>query len=550
MQSFILVTSRALFRLRKMSTGTATEKILPGKSHQCQSWNVEGFFWTEAVTRNTFCTDPDSPGFGRGGHPAGVLVERLRHGIRTRWVRYLCGGVLCSALLAVAGCRLLGLRSELDRIKARGELRVLTRNQATCYYEGPHGATGFEYELAKAFAEHLGVKLTLVLTESFTEIVPTLLRGEADLIAAGFTVTEYRKRKLAFGPGYLEVAQQVVGRRGGRVVGEVADLVGTSLWVAAGTSYEERLRELKGTYPELTWIPVSCYETEELLEMVWRGEIPLTIADSNIVAVNRRYYPQLVIRFAIEEAQQLAWAVQPHHRDLLAAVEEWFSRPETFSLLRELKQHYYGHLKVFDYVDLVKYHRRLRHRLPQYHTYFVEAARRYELDWRLLAAQAYQESHWDPEAESFTGVRGIMMLTRETAEHLGVESRLDPGQSIMGGAKYLASLHERIGAEVSEPDRTYMALAAYNVGWGHLADARSLAERTGKDPNSWQDVRATLPLLRQKRIYRSLPHGYARGTEPVRYVDRIRTYYRILVQASKETPQKPPSLARQLRPMP
>jgi membrane-bound lytic murein transglycosylase F len=327
-------------------------------------------------------------------------------------------------------------------------------------------------------------------------------------------------------------------------------LIGQPLWVNAGTSYEERLKELKLQYPGLSWLPVSGYETEEILEMVWRGIIPLTIADSNIVAVNRRYYPQLKIHFAVQDGEQLAWAVHPQHRRLLAAIEDWFAQPSTSALLQRLKQHYYGHLKVFDYVDLVKYHRRLRHRLPKYRTYFEKAASKHGLDWRLVAAQSYQESHWDPAAVSFTGVRGLMMLTQETAASLGVKSRIDPRESIEGGARYLASLHERIGNGVPEPDRTYMSLAAYNVGWGHLEDARALALRLDKNPDSWQDVSTTLPLLRQKKYYRTLPHGYARGTEPVRYVNRIKTYYRVLIQSTEEIPRKDRRLAEIAKSLP
>jgi membrane-bound lytic murein transglycosylase F len=472
-----------------------------------------------------------------------VMTKSGRKGKANTWKQLSGLCLFCLGILAVLSCQQLAPGNELDAIKAKGELRVLTRNNATCYFEGPHGLAGFEYDLVKAFADHLGIEVRCVVTESFHEMIPALLRGEADLIAAGFTDTVERRQKVAFGPGYMEVHQQVVGRRGGSSLKEVADLIGLPLWVNAGTSYEERLRELKAQYPALAWMPVSGYETEEILEMVWRGIIPLTIADSNIVAVNRRYYPQLVIHFAIEEGQQLAWAVHPQHRHLLLAVDEWFSKPETSALILRLKQHYYGHLEIFDYFDLVKYHRRLRHRLPKYRRYFEDAAGKNGLDWRLVAAQAYQESHWDPQAESFTGVRGLMMLTQKTAEALGVESRLDPRQSIYGGVRYLAQNRDRIGDKVPEPDRTYMALAAYNVGWGHLKDARTLAVRLGKDPDRWQDVRSTLPLLRQKSYYRTLPHGYARGSEPVRYVDRIRTYYRILIQATEETPQKTQRLA-------
>ena len=463
--------------------------------------------------------------------------------IAKTWPKLVGLLILSVIFMAAASCNQLAPRDELERIKERGSLRVLIRNNATCFYEGPQGLTGFEYELVKAFADHLGVKVTCVVTHSFNEMIPTLLRGEADLIAAGFTITEKRMQKVAFGPPYMEVQQQVVGRRGGPAPRDVADLIGQPLWINAGTSYEERLKELKPQYPELSWLPVSGYETEEILEMVWRGIIPLTIADSNIVAVNRRYYPQLRIHFAIQEGEQLAWAVHPQYQRLLAAIEEWFALSSTSALLQRLKQHYYGHLKVFDYVDLVKYHQRLRRRLPRYQSYFETAATKYGLDWRLVAAQAYQESHWDPKAVSFTGVRGLMMLTQETAASLGVESRVDPRQSIEGGARYLALMHERVGDRVVEPDRTYMALAAYNVGWGHLEDARALAERLDKDPDAWEDVSTTLPLLRQKKYYRTLPHGYARGTEPVRYVNRIKTYYRILVQSTEGPPKKPDKLA-------
>ena len=454
------------------------------------------------------------------------------------WLKLASLTILSLALVAGAGCKQLAPQNELGIIKARGELRVLIRNNATCYYEGPMGFAGFEYELAKAFADYLGVKLVCVVTHDFKQMIPSLLRGDADLITAGFTDTEQRRRKVAFGPAYMEVQQQVVGRLGGPSPENVDDLIGNPLWVNAGTSYEERLRQLKHEHPGLSWMPVSGYETEEILEMVWQGIVPLTIADSNIVAINRRYYPQLRIHFAIEQGQRLAWALHPQHQHLLATVERWFARPETADLLQRLKQHYYGHLKVFDYVDLVRYHNRVRHRLPRYRDHFEEAAEKHGLDWRLVAAQSYQESHWNPNAVSFTGVRGLMMLTQKTADTLGVTSRVDPRQSIEGGVRYLAQIHKRIGEDVSEPDRTYMALAAYNVGWGHLEDARMLAERLGKNANSWQDVSAILPLLRQKKYYLSLPHGYARGTEPVRYVDRIKTYYGILVQTTEQTPQK------------
>jgi membrane-bound lytic murein transglycosylase F len=451
--------------------------------------------------------------------------------------------VFALGILGSFGCQQVSMRSALEAIKERGELRVLTRQDSSCYYKAPYGPAGFEYELAKAFADHLGVKLKVLVTENYRDMVPALLRGEADIIAAGFAVTKRFTSHLAFGPPYMEVTPQVVGRRGGSSPRAVSELIGQSVWVNAGTPYEELLREQKSNYPRLSWFSVSGYETEELLEMVARGIIPFTVADSTIVASSQRYYPQIVAEFPLAESAQLAWAMDPRCRQLQAAVYSWFKRPETVAFLQRLKQHYYGHLEIFDYVDLVTYHRRLRERLPDYRQYFEAAGKRYGLDWRLVAALAYQESQWDPEAESLSGVRGLMMLTQKTAEDLGVNSRLDPVEAIFAGARYFAHLHKRVGLEVSEPGRTYMALAAYNLGLGHLEDARQLAKRLGKNPDLWQDVRSTLPLLRKERYYQTLPHGYARGTESVRYVDRIRTYYRILVQATEDAQGRPEVVA-------
>ncbi len=445
--------------------------------------------------------------------------------------KFLSVWFLVSLVLLVEwGCDQPIFKNDLEAIRARGIIKVITRNNGTCYYEGPHGLEGFEYDLAQAFADHIGVEMELFVIDSEKEMVTELLRGDADLIAANFIVEDDLRQHLTYGPVYSETQQLVVGRRGGPAPVEVADLIGQPIWVMAGAFHEKRLNVLKKVYPGLSWLAISDYESEELLEMVWKGVIPLTIADSNTVAMNRRYYPELAIHFAIDEGQQFAWVLNPRNLKLRDAVGQWFAEPATKSLLEQLNQHYYGHLEKFDYVDITTFRNRLRYRLPRYRKYFETAAEETSMDWTLIAAQAYQESHWNPKAKSFTGVRGLMMLTRKTARDMGVKNRLDPQQSIYGGTRYLAGLHRRIEEAVPEPDRMFMALAAYNVGWGHLEDARTLAARIGKDPNSWSGVRAAFPLLRLRKYYKKLPHGYARGAEPVQYVDRIRTYHNILAR--------------------
>ncbi|MBR9980387.1 MAG: membrane-bound lytic murein transglycosylase MltF, partial [Desulfatitalea sp.] len=276
------------------------------------------------------------------------------------------------------------------------------------------------------------------------------------------------------------------------------------------------------------WHTFPNQSSEELLLMIWNRDLPLAVVQSNILKMNRRFYPELMAQLDLSEPQKLRWAVKPRDRHLLQAVRRWFTKPATEELLAGLVTHYYSHLEDFDYVDLARYRRRIYDRLPRYQTYFEAAAEQNGMDWQLVAALSYQESHWNPKAVSFTGVRGIMMITQDTAKTLGLTDRLGVEEVISAGTRYLARLHRQVGEDIAEPDRTLMALAAYNIGLGHLLDARQLARDMGKADNTWRGVRDVLPLLQQRLYYQKLTHGYARGTEAVQYVDRIRTYHKIL----------------------
>jgi membrane-bound lytic murein transglycosylase F len=187
-----------------------------------------------------------------------------------------------------------------------------------------------------------------------------------------------------------------------------------------------------------------------------------------------------------------------------------------------------AHTENFSVADSQRLGELVAKRLPTYQALFQETASQFDLDWHLLAAVAYQESHWNPKARSPTGVRGLMMLTLSTAREMKIKNRLDPLQSLQGGAAYLAKLKGRLPKRIVEPDRTLMTLAAYNVGFGHLEDARILTQRGGKNPDLWIDVREHLPLLSNKQYYTTLKYGFARGSEPVTYVDNIQYYTRYL----------------------
>jgi peptidoglycan lytic transglycosylase F len=441
----------------------------------------------------------------------------------------LIGALLCA--LALAACDGSLVRNDLEAIKARGELVLITRNNFSCYFEAPHGPAGFEYELAKAFADHIGVRLRTVVIDDEADMIAALLNGKADLVAPGFPFGRATAHLVALGPGYLAVREQVVGRRGGPTISRVEDLVQNPLWISGSSASMEQLKRLKARYPALSWQVLSEYSSEEMLQMVWNRSVPLTVVESNTLTMNRRFYPELVVHLDLGGTQQLRWAMNPQSRHLRRAVRRWFAAKSTQETVTGLINLYYSHLEDFDYVDLVRYRRCIFDRLPKFRDYFEEAARHYGLDWQLIAAQAYQESHWNPRAKSFSGVRGIMMLTQDTARALGLKNRMSEKETIFAGTRYMARLRRLIGDEVPEPDRTLMALAAYNVGFGHLQDARSLAQKIGKPSNSWSGVREALPMLQRKKFYRKLPHGYARGTEAVQYVDRIRTYHKVLNMA-------------------
>jgi len=423
----------------------------------------------------------------------------------------------------------------LAEIRASGTLIVLTRNAPTTWYIGrDEEPTGPEHDMARAIAAHLGVRPRFVVKRTIQEIVAGIENGEGDLAAAGLTITAERSARFRFGPSYQTVTQQLVCRRDRTQPEEIADLIGLDIRIISASSYSERLQALQREHPGLAWTETAHRDTEQLLHAVWQRDIDCTVADSNIVDINRRYYPELTAPLDLAPAEELGWMMRRERADLQRAVKEWFAAYAAHGRLAQLHERYYGFVEVFDYVDIRRYMRRIRTRLPRYRDYFRQAAARHDLPFALLAAQGYQESHWRANARSPTGVRGIMMLTLSTARALGVTNRLDARQSIFGGAKYLARLKRRLPAAVREPDRTWLALAAYNLGYAHLRDARQLARERGLNPDRWSDLKEVLPLLQDPRYYERLAYGYARGTEAVRYVQRIREYRHVLENALNE----------------
>ncbi|MDX1455768.1 MAG: membrane-bound lytic murein transglycosylase MltF [Gammaproteobacteria bacterium] len=425
--------------------------------------------------------------------------------------------------------------SLLEQVKARGELRVVSRNSPTTFYLGAEGPAGLEYDLASQFATHLGVNLNMYAPENFSEVLPAVRRGEAHIAAAGLSITRTRKADFWFGPPYLEITPQIVYRYGEGRPRSLEEIEGSSLGVISGSSHEESLARV---YDDTSWVQRFDVGAEELLAKVASKELEYAVADSVEIALGQRYYPELRAALDLAEPEPLAWAFQRGPDDSLYREAVIFLETlQGSGQLAQVIDRHYGNTDRFDYVGTRIFMRHIDSRLPAYRETFEEAALLAGVDWRLLAAIGYQESHWDPDAVSPTGVRGIMMLTRNTARHVGIDNRRDAEESILGGARYFDRVKDKIPDRIEEPDRTWLALAAYNVGFGHLEDARILTEAAGDDPDKWIDVREYLPLLSQKKWYSRTKHGYARGREPVLYVENIRSYYDILVWITNQEDQ-------------
>ena len=445
---------------------------------------------------------------------------------------------LCGLLLLLLLCACGSPPSQLDRIRDEGVLRVVTRNSPTTFYVGAEGFTGFEYDLAALFADYLEVELEILAEDDLARVLEAIYRGQADLAAAGLTITSERQKRLKFGPPYQEITQKLVYQQGETRPRDLSQLEG-EFKVIANSSHVEALRQLQQDYQDLLWNETSEFSSEELLQKVLDGEIRYTIADSNELELIRPFQPELAVAFSLADPEQLAWAFVNNGDDsLYAEAIRFFGELRSSGALDELVERYYGHIDKFDYVGSRQFVRDISRKLPEYQAHFIDAAAE-DLDWRLLAAMSYQESHWNPRAVSPTGVRGLMMLTQGTAKMMGVSNRMDPEQSIIGGAAYLRRVKGKIPDRISEPDRTWFALAAYNVGFGHLEDARVLAAAENANPDKWVDVKQYLPRLRQKRWYEKTRFGYARGDEPVGYVDNIRRYHDVLKRMEPEVPGAP-----------
>jgi membrane-bound lytic murein transglycosylase F len=421
----------------------------------------------------------------------------------------------------------------LEKILRNGEITVITRNNGHCYYLYRGEKMGFEYDLAKRFADALGVRLKVRIAQKWGGMIPDLMDGTGAFIAASMTITDRRRQQVAFSDGYLPVEQRIIVHRQNRTVRSMEDLDGQTVHVRKDTSYEERLRALQRQGIAVTIVTHPDVPTEELIRQVAEKKIQITVADSNIAMRNRRYYPQAIVAGAISDREFLGWAVHPRAHRLLARINSFFKTIKADGTFDEIYNRYYGDVDFFDFVDLRTFHRRIESRLPRYKEIIQGAAEKHGFDWRLIAAQIYQESHFNPEARSHSAAYGLMQLTATVARTEGVTDIFDPRQNIEAGVRHMKNLYEHFDKAIGD-DRLYIALAAYNIGQGHVWDARNLARAQNLDPNRWASLEKTLPQLSYTKYFKHAKYGYARGLQPVDYVKQIQIYYDILKYRSLE----------------
>ncbi len=454
--------------------------------------------------------------------------------------------ILFACALLIIGCdkpkeKSTPIETPSQHINTEKVITFVTLNSANTYYvNGDNDFAGLEYDLAKLFINDLnqdvnyqGTQLKLIVEKHIDQILPSVFSGKADIAAADITITEARKKRFNFTTPYQDVQQELIFNKDitKKPPKNIKDVIGRQITVPAGTSFVERLTKLKQQNPELNWNEINHLNSEELIMAVADGEIEYTIADSHLVANLQNHHPNLGVAFAIGEPEKIGWALSKDaDPKLLEKANKFLTKIKDDGTLRNLIDRYHGNAKRLNPLDIKTFLSKINTLLPKYAHLFKQAQEITGIDWRLLAAISYQESHWDTFNTSPTGVRGLMMLTEDTADRMGVSDRLDPKQSIPAGAKYVNLMLESIPSRVPEPDRTYMSLASYNIGYAHVEDARVLAQRLKLNPDSWADVKKTLVMLNNPKYYVNAKYGYCGCGQPVIFVESIRSYHNILLR--------------------
>ena len=392
--------------------------------------------------------------------------------------------------------------------------------------------TGLDYDLARMFAEQHGLTLKVIATHNPVQRLALAARGS--MIAAGgiyrpsANASPIDDNVLVYSSAYYAIEPVLIYNIDGFRPATWKDLAGETVGILEGSGLERALAKVRKEHPEVLWQSLALPSTEALISQVSDGTLSYAIIASSEANATRSVYLSFDTAFIIAGKHELAWAFPKSETRLRDQVDSFFLRCRRDGTLARLIERYYSRGQVTR-LDAGVFHDRVKSLLPQFRENFERAQDETGVEWRLLAAISYQESQRDAQATSETGVRGLMQLTEETARHLGAVDRLNPQASVSAAARYVGYLKDKLPSRIQEPDRTWLALAAYNIGIAHLEDARILAQKQNLNPDAWSSVKKTLPLLALPEYYEDAKFGYARGGMPVAFVDRVRAYYDILL---------------------
>jgi membrane-bound lytic murein transglycosylase F len=452
--------------------------------------------------------------------------------------------VIICVMIILGGCgeRHSGMPAPIDRdleqLSTNGTLKALTTYSGTSYFLYRGQPMGFEYELLKRFADHMGLDLQIVVTRNIDSLFVLLNQGTADIVAHGLAITLGRKEHVAF-TDYFYLSHQVLVQRKPdnwralkrheirrMLVNNPIELIGDTVSVRKNSSYFYRLtnlsKEIGGTIHVDTLS--GTLATDEIIRMVVDGTIKYTIADDNIARINASYYPILDVSVPISFSQRMAWAVRSNSPDLLQAINTWLARFKTTLDYHVIYNKYFENQRRFRKRIRSEFYSLNNDKISPYDSLIQAHSDSLGWDWRLLTSMIYQESRFDPLATSWAGARGLMQLMAGTAQELGVDDRTDPEQSVKGGITYLHQLWDRFPAVKDSVQRIKMTMASYNCGYYHVMDAQKLAEKRGLDRHRWDGHVETMILeLSYTKTYNDpvVKYGYVRGIEPVTYVEQI-----------------------------
>jgi peptidoglycan lytic transglycosylase F len=456
------------------------------------------------------------------------------------------GARLIAPLLALA-LALTSCQPQAPPPPASGNALVaIVRPAPGAWFLGPQDAPlGFEHDLLARFAGETHRELRAVTAESASDLVRQIGRNEAQIGLGGL----YRPDKPDAAPrrgthARIDPDKQVLWTRGITAVEPVLiynadgykpkswnDLAGAEVAYLRNTGVELGFAKVRAEHPDIRWTPLDLASADALIAQVDDADIDYAIVTSADVALARNVHLSFDVAFPAGPTRELAWAVPVGQAKLRDQLDAFIDRVRRDGTLAQLLDRYFTPARSLQRPDAGALHDRIDTVLPGLRKYFQQAQDETGLDWRLLAAVAYQESQWDPDATSETGVRGIMQITEDTAKQVGLGNRLDAQTSILAAARYLRDLRDKLPKRITEPDRTWMMLAAFNIGLGHLEDARVQAQRMKGNPDLWSDVRKALPLLADPEYFGQAKLGYARGGMPVAFVQRVRSYYDILARS-------------------